>query len=59
MTCVIGDVGDAPRNQAHADIGVVGVQPLNCKRVSFWRQMGSRLIQSVGEKDSGLGFNNL
>lgn len=27
------------------------------KRVSFWRQTGCRLIQSVGENNSGCGSN--
>lgn len=48
--------GGTTRNQGHAGIGV---QWLSCKRVGFWRRMGSRLIQSVGENDSGLGSNEL
>lgn len=49
--------GAAPRSPGWVGVGVFGAQWVSCKRVSFWRQIGSRLIQSVGGNNSGFRSN--
>lgn len=51
----------APRSLGWARVGLVDVPRVKfcflSKRVSFWRQMGSRLIRSTGKNNSGFGSN--
>lgn len=53
-------IGAAPRSLQQLGVGIVCVRWLVSflnKGVSLRRQMGSRLIQSVGENNSGFGSN--